>query len=355
VRQRSRDCALFSDHLRVQSAAKPVAAVRYNSAFPYLACSVHYVFLRLQAHAIVQSRLRHANQSNSRACMHIVAGLFVAQWRPRWSAFSLSSRPAASGERQRRLQRAPEKTLPQRAASPNALSQNALTGGPRVIDGDTIELAGVTCALRASTHPRSRRPAGAGSSARGPAAPPRARRSRSSLAERPSPATAVVSTSTGAPSASASSPAATSTRRWCAKATPGTSSNTRRATCRGSGGARSAHRHRARQGRACVGVPRASLGRRGGIRAKGLRNQRQRDRPRPNIPHARGALVRQDPDRRGEGQALLLLGGRGAGRRLAPGRGSLTKHLQCKDKARRFLEFTVPEGRPASLPFAFEG
>lgn len=66
-------------------------------------------------------------------------------------------------------------------------------------------------------------------------------------------------------------------------------------------------------------------------------------------------LVRQDPDRRGEGQALLLLGGRGAGRRLAPGRRSLTKHLQYNDKARRFFGFTVPEGRPASLPLAFEG
>jgi hypothetical protein len=41
--------------------------------------------LRLQAH---QPRLRHANQKNSRACVHIVAGLFAVQWRPRWSAFS---------------------------------------------------------------------------------------------------------------------------------------------------------------------------------------------------------------------------------------------------------------------------
>jgi endonuclease YncB( thermonuclease family) len=36
----------------------------------------------------------------------------------------------------------PQDTLPQSAASPNALSHNALSGRARVIDGDTIELSG---------------------------------------------------------------------------------------------------------------------------------------------------------------------------------------------------------------------
>ena len=141
--------------------------------------------------------------------------------------------PAASGARQRRLQRASPRHPPAKRGIPKgALSQRSHR--PSACNRRRHHRD-----LRPPRAPRRHRRArdGAdlrapGSSARGPAARPRATRSRSSSAGRPSPAIAAASTSTDACSASASSTAATSMRRWCARATPGPSSNTRRATCR---------------------------------------------------------------------------------------------------------------------------
>ena len=105
----------------------------------------------------------------------------------------------------------------------------------------------------------------------------------------------------------ASSTAATSTRRWCARATPGPSSNTRRATSEG-GGRRQSGRPRHLAGRvdARVGVPRPAVGCSRAADARGLRHQRQRHPQRQDLSHALEPLVRTDQDGARQGQALVL-------------------------------------------------
>ena len=263
--------------------------------------------------------------------MHIVAGLFVAQWRPRWSAFSLSSPSCCFRARQRRLQPTSPRHPPARRGIPKrALSRDALTGRARVIDGDTIELSGRHVRLEGIDAPEIAQTCGRWligtwpcGTAAGDGAREAHRRPDRHLRE---PRPRQVRTH--------------ARRLLCRRPRHQRGDGARRLRlglrqildelrAGGSGGARAAHRHLARQGRARVGVSRRTAGpARSRMAPNGCAIKGNVTAHGPHLPHAVEPPVRQDPDRRGERQALVLHGGRGARRRLAPGRRSLTKHLQ---------------------------
>ena len=84
-----------------------------------------------------------------------------------------------------------------------------------------------------------------------------------------------------------------------------------------------ARRHLAGRRRAGLGLSREALGRRRAGSAQGLRDQRQRHRSRAHLSHAVEPLVRQGQGRGGEGRALVLQRGGGHFRRMAGSRAAV--------------------------------